>query len=159
MKNQATKKIKLKSYKQALRESFTTMSGMPQDARGYATGYSSRTASHSISTIPGGQTGLHGTLTGTTGYNINDINKIEQETSKAPPLLPFPLDNIFQDLVSSIRYIENVERQLKTSIENNIVLSPEKLKKLMKMRHIVTICKKKMIGIGRHIEDINLDEI
>jgi len=154
------KKVKLKSYKQAIKESFTTMSGMPQDARGYATGYSSRTASHSISTLsPGDGTSLRGTAKDTTGYNIDQINSLEKMASKAPPLLPFPLDNIFQDLVSGIRYIENVDKQLKTAINNNIVLEPGKLKKLMKMRRVISICLKRIINVGKHIEDINLDEI
>lgn len=135
------------------------MSGIPQDARGYATGYSSRTSSHSISFQGDGHTGLRSNLKGTTGYNIDQINKLEQAASKAPPLLPFPLDNIFQDLVSGIRYIENVEKQLKTAIDNNVVVPPEKLKKLMKMKRVISICLKRMVNVGKHIESINLDEI
>ena len=159
-KKRKTKNIKLKAYKQAVKESFTTMSGMPQSSQGYATALSSRTASHSISTMsPGDGTGLRSSIRGHTGYNINDINKIEKLTSKAPPLLPFPLDNIFHDLIHSIRYIENVEKQLKEAITNNVSLSPTKLAKLMKMKRTISICLNRIINGGKHIEDINLDEV
>lgn len=160
MKNR-TKTIRLKNFEESLRESFTTMSGMPQNSRGYATGMSSRTQSNTISTLPhggAGATGLRGNINPTTGYNIDQIKDLEKVSSKAPPLLPFPLDNIFQDLVSGIRYIENVEVQLKIAVENNVTLPPERLKLLMKMKRVVSICKRHLADVGKHIETISIDD-
>lgn len=160
MKKQ-TKKLRLNSFEESLRESFTTMSGMPQNSRGYATGMSSRTQSNTISTLPhggAGSTGLKGNLSPTTGYNIDQIRDLEKVSSKAPPLLPFPLDNIFQDLVSGIRYIENVESQLKMAINNNITLPPERLKLLMKMKRVISMCKIHLADVGKGIETISIDD-
>lgn len=137
------------------------MSGMPQNSRGYATGMSSRTGANSISTLPqggAGQTAIRKTLNPVTGYNEDELRSMEKITSKAPPLLPFPLDNIFQDLVSGIRYIENVESQLKTAVNNNVTLTPEKLKLLMKMKRVISICKVHLADVGKHIETISIDD-
>lgn len=159
-KKRINKKLRLKNFEESLRESFTTMSGMPQNSRGYATGMSSRTQSNTIGTLPqgGGKTGLKATIGYTTGYNIDQIKDLEKVSSKAPPLLPFPLDNIFQDLVSGIRYIENVEDQLKMAINNNITLPPERLDLLMKMKRVVAICKIHLADVGKHIETISIDD-
>lgn len=98
-------------------------------------------------------------MTGPTGFDVTQINKEEELTSRAPALLPFPLDNVFENIVDSISSLRKVSDLMETAANNNVTLSASKLNKLKKMQIDVEGYIDEMINIGKNIESISLSDM
>jgi len=102
---------------------------------------------------------LGNAMTGTSGPDVYIVNKEEELTSRAPTLLPFPLDTVFEHLVDSIAALQRVDSQMKSAIENNVTLSRSKLLRLKEMQQDISDYIEKITELGKSIEQINIDEL
>ena len=98
-------------------------------------------------------------MTGPAGVDIDMINKEEELTSRAPALLPFPLDNVFDHIVDAVSALQQVDRQMKSAIESNITLSDSKLIRLKEMEQFIFDNIEDLVKLGKNIESLNIDEI
>lgn len=147
----------INSYKEALQtvlnENFSSLFGGATPVGGVST-------NHSKGYVTGRSTPHGGrSMTGPTGFDITRINKEEELTSRAPALLPFPLDNVFENIVDSISSMRRVSDLMETAINNNVTLSVSKLNKLKKMQIDIENYIDEMTDIGKNIESISLSDM
>jgi hypothetical protein len=141
------------NYKDALNEAFASLYGGGSPVQGLTNRNSKGFSVGSRSAHP------YRSMTGPTGYDIEQIRAEEEQTSRAPALMPYPLDAIFDHVSMSLESLEQINILLKTAIENNSMLPEEKLGRLQKIQKYIESTIKNIVNIGKNIEKINLDSI
>ena len=137
---------------ESLEESFSSLYGGGSPVQGI----SNRGSGNSVTTR---SSHPFRSMTGPTGFDIDIIRGEEEATSKAPTLMPFPLDAVFDHITETLISLERIRILMKTTIESNSILHPDRLGKLKKMHKYIEGTIKNITTIGKAIEGINLEDI
>jgi len=108
--------------------------------------------------VSGGTPHPSRSMTGTTGYDVPEIQRQEREEHAAPHLLPFPLDAAFDHISNAVLEIDKLRSILKIVTDNNTILSKAELENVQKMKAYTEKAIENFIRMGKMIEKTNLND-